>query len=290
MKPKLEKIEPEFGTSFKVRRYSEGQMCNRPSWHFHPEYEIVYISNGKGKRHIGDHISYYENGDLIFLGPNLPHFGFTEELHEEHVEVVVQMKEDFLGADFLQRPEMAPILRLFAKARQGLSFHGETKRRVGELLIGLSGQRPLDRILYLLQVLRILAESEEYRLLNVGDLTVEVHAQDQERMTAIYQFVEQHFQRSIALPEVAGEVNMTVPAFCRYFKKLSGKTFTRFVNEFRIAQACRLMTDGQRSIANIGFDCGFNNLSHFNRQFKLVTGSSPSAYRKELEALVGVDV
>ena len=131
MKASLEKIEPGFGSSFTIRKFTDVQYHSKPHWHFHPEYEIVYISNGRGKRHIGDHISYYEDGDLIFLGPDLPHFGFTEELYEKHVEIVLQMKEDFLGNDFLSRPEMLRIQQLFSRSKQGLSFFGETKKKIG---------------------------------------------------------------------------------------------------------------------------------------------------------------
>ena len=91
----MEKIEPAFGSSFTIRRFDDMEECNRPSWHFHPEYEIVYISNGKGKRQIDNHISYYDDGDLIFLGPNLPHFGFTAEREDGYLEIVVQFKSIF---------------------------------------------------------------------------------------------------------------------------------------------------------------------------------------------------
>ena len=127
MKASLEKIEPVFGSSFTFRRFTDIRRVGSTYWHLHPEYEIVYISHGRGKRHIGEHLSYYEDGDLIFLGPNIPHFGFAEGLIEDHVEVVVQMKEDFLGKDFFERPEMYGIKQLFERAKQGISYSGETK-------------------------------------------------------------------------------------------------------------------------------------------------------------------
>lgn len=286
MKASLEKIEPGFGSSFTMRKFTDIQYCKAPHWHFHPEYEIVYISNGKGKRHIGDHISFYKEGDLIFLGPDLPHFGFTEELHEEHVEVVVQMKEDFLGKDFLQKPEMRAIHQLFEKSKLGLSFFGETKHIVGERLVKMDGENNFDRLLNLLQVLQIMAQSGEYEILNANGLAFEVNAQDHERMEVIYTYVESQFQNPIKLQEVADNVNMTVPAFCRYFKKLTQKTFTQFVNEFRIAHACRLLSDDHLSIAAVSYESGFNNLSHFNKQFKIITSESPREYRKNLKKLV----
>lgn len=286
MKASLEKIQPVFGSSFNIRRFKNMRNGGSTFWHFHPEYEIVYISCGRGKRHIGDHISYYEQGDLIFLGPNLPHFGFTEELADDNVEVVVQMKEDFLGRDFFQRPEMHGIQQLFQRAHQGISYFGETKRIVGERLDRMVDLNNFDRLLELLSVLQIMAHSEDYKLLNAKGLAFEVSAQDHERMQAVYEYVEQHFQQEINLDEAARRVNMTAPAFCRYFKKLTNKTFIQFTNEFRIAHACRLLANEDESIAGVSYDSGFNNLSHFNKQFKKIAGLSPREYRKSLRKVV----
>lgn len=284
MKAALEKIEPVFGNSFTIRQFID---CNqKPFWHFHPEYEIVYISKGRGKRHIGDHISYYEDGDLIFLGPNLPHFAFTEELFEEHVEVVVQMKADFLGRDFFERPELQAIRQAFERSEQGLIFHGETKKRVGERLQKMVEMNNFDRLLELLSVLQDLATSKEYNILNVSSYALEVSSQDHDRMETVYSYVQENFQNEVSLDQVAKRVSMTVPAFCRYFKKLTRKTFTEFVNEIRIAHACRLLGDEHLSISEVSFESGFNNLSHFNKQFKNITGASPREYRKSLKKVV----
>lgn len=284
MKAALEKIEPVFGNSFNIRKFTD---CNKtPFWHFHPEYEIVFISKGRGKRHIGDHISYYEDGDLIFLGPNLPHFAFTEEIDEVHVEIVVQMRADFLGRDFFERPEMQLIRQAFQRAEQGLTFYGETKKQVGEQLARMIEMNNFDRLLGLLAVLQKMATSNEYNILNIGSYALEVSAQDHDRMEDIYQYVQDNFQQETSLEEVAGIINMTVPAFCRYFKKLTRKTFTEFVNEIRVAHACRLLGDEHLSIAAVSFESGFNNLSHFNKQFKNITGASPREYRKGLKKVV----
>jgi AraC-like DNA-binding protein/quercetin dioxygenase-like cupin family protein len=286
MKAVLEKIEPVFGSSFTLRQFDEAHDCNRPHWHFHPEYEIVYISNGRGKRHIGDHISYFEDGDLIFLGPNLPHFGFTEEVFEEHMEIVVQMKEDFLGNEFLKKPEMGAIQQLFERSRQGLSFNGQLKQDIGKRLQGMLRQNGFDRLIELLGILQDMAQSTEYEMLNASGFALEVNAQDQDRMEAVYKYVQENFQEEVSLEKAARLVSMTVPAFCRYFKKLTRKTFSQFVNEFRIAHACRLLGDESQTIASVSFDSGFNNLSHFNRQFKQITGLNPRDYRKSLRKVV----
>jgi len=289
MKAALERIEPGFGSSFLLRKFESGITCSIPSWHFHPEYEIVFISGGKGKRHIGNHLSFYEDGDLIFLGPNLPHLGFTEELHEKHVEIVVQMKEEFLGSDFLEIPEMFAIKQVFERAKLGLSFHGKVKQEVGAQLIAMAEMPAFERLLHLLKLLQQLAESEEYEILNADSFPVEVNAQDQDRMKKIYEYVQGNFQGSIQLETIAKEINMTIPAFCRYFKKLTQKTFIQFANEYRVAHACRLLAEDHLSIANVSYESGFNNLSHFNKQFRMVTGLSPRDYRKNRKKLIKVD-
>ncbi|HMO40503.1 MAG TPA: AraC family transcriptional regulator [Saprospiraceae bacterium] len=284
MKAALEKIEPVFGNSFTIRQFTDSNQ--KPFWHFHPEYEIVYISNGRGKRHIGDHISYYDDGDLIFLGPNLPHFAFTEELFEEHIEIVVQMKADFLGRDFFDRPEMSAIRQAFERSEQGLTFCGDTKKRIGERLTRMMEMNNFDRLLELLSVLQDIATSKEYNILNVGNYAMEVGAQDHVRMETVYAYVQENFQTEVSLDEVANRVSMTVPAFCRYFKKLTRKTFTEFVNEIRVAHACRQLGQEHLSIAEVSFESGFNNLSHFNKQFRQITGVSPREYRKSLKKVV----
>ncbi len=286
MKALLEKIDPIFGSSFTIREFTDLDPVYKPFWHFHPEYEIVYISKGKGKRHIGNHISYYEDGDLIFLGPNLPHLGFTEGHFKDQVEIVLQMKEDFLGKGFLQAPEMRDIQHLFERSRKGLIFNGATREKIGQRLREMVRMEPFERMLALLQVLHFLASTDECNSLNADGFALEVQAQHLDRMQEVYHYVEAHFKQEVSLEEAAKRANMTVPAFCRYFKRITGKTFTHLVNEVRIAHACRLLNDEHMSIAAVCFDSGFNNLSHFNKQFKLVVGASPRAFRHNLKQIV----
>lgn len=288
MKAVLEKIEPVFGNSFTIRKFENSEQCNKPNWHFHPEYEIVFVSNGRGKRHIGDHVSYFEDGDLIFLGPNLPHFGFTDEIFEPHVEIVVQLKEDFLGQDFLASPELVKIKQLFERSAGGLTFLGQTKINIGERLLHLMELPHFNRLLELLDILHQLGQSEEFEVLNARGYALEVNPQDHDRMNRLYEFVQKNFQQQMRLEEVADHVNMTVPAFCRYFKKLTNKTFSHFANEYRIAHACRLLGNDDISITGVSYESGFNNLSHFNRQFKNITGLSPKGYRKNLKKVVAL--
>lgn len=287
MKAALEKIEPGVGSSFTVRKFGLAEPCGVVDWHFHPEFEIVFVSKGcAGKRHIGNHISYFDDGDLIFLGPNLPHFGFSNREKEGQFEIVVQMKEDFLGDNFLKKPELRAITQLFEKAKLGLSFHGKTKEDIGWRLNSMLEMNNFDRLIELLSILQQLAQSSDYQILNATGFALEVDTQDHDRINKIYSFVEEHFQEPISLQAIADEVNMTVPAFCRYFKKLTRLTFTRFVNEIRVTHARRLLAGAHKTIAEICFECGFNNFSHFNKTFKAITGESPSNYRKSSKELI----
>lgn len=284
--PSLERIEPNFGHSFALRKFEDNNPNTQPFWHFHPELEIVYIKHGSGKRHIGNHISYYSGGDLILLGPNLPHYGFTDRLSGSSSEIVVQMKVDFLGNNFFKLPEMQMIDQLFERSKSGLSFYGNTKSEIGARLNSLFYMDQFDKLNEFLRILQMLAVSKEYNILNASGIALVIQSQDTNRIDAVYKYVRSHFTESIQLEEIATEVNMTIPSFCRYFKKVTGKTFTEFVNEFRIVHACKLLSEEQFSISEVCYESGFNNFSHFNRLFKQKTGKNPNAYRKEVEKVV----
>ena len=286
VKPLLEKIDPGFGNSVLIRRYADPCRNKSPLCHVHPELELVYVNGGTGKRHIGNQVSYYQNGDLIFLGSNLPHFGFTDRLTGNKSETVIQMRQEFLGEHFFDIPEMQSIRKLLERSQQGIVFHGKTKRRVGAKMEKLINKEPFERIISLLKIMHDLAQSKEYSLLNSERIAIEIEPQDNRRMNQIFAFVRENFQQSIPLSDIADQVSMTVPAFCRYFKKISGKTFTQFVNEYRLVHAVKLLSEQPLSITEICYQSGFNNFSHFNKQFREFTGKTPSSYRNELRKVV----
>lgn len=285
-KPAFEKINPAFGSSIYIKKYDNECKNKLPFWHFHPEIEIAHINAGSGKRHIGNHLSYFNEGDLIMIGANLPHYGFSDRLSGNKWETIVQMKADFLGTDFMDIPEIEDIKLLFEKAKMGISFHGKTKEALGVRVDDLVNLDPFDRLLSLLSILGELAVSQEYTILNVEGLVLEINRQDNIRMDKIYHYVRDHFLETITLDEIANEVSMTVPSFCRYFKKITGKTFTRFVNEYRLVHASKLLAEKSTSITDICFESGFNNFSHFNKLFKEFTGKSPSDFRKKSKYFV----
>ena len=287
-KPTLEKISPQFGSSILVRNHKVDDYKGetKPFWHFHPEIELVYVNKGQGKRHIGNHLSYFNNSQLLLIGSNLPHNGFTDRLTINGSETLVQFKPEFLGDIFFDIPEMEGINKLFERAKKGILFGVKTKKKIGHKIEKLSEKEGFKKILVLLEILHGLAKCEDYILLNADGFAFEAEPQDSAKIDVIFKHVNQNFQEHISLNESADKVSMTVPAFCRYFKKVTGKTFTKLVNEYRIVHATKLLSESQMNIADISFECGFNNFSHFNKLFKEFTGKSASKYRGELKLMV----
>ncbi|MEJ2112185.1 MAG: AraC family transcriptional regulator [Flavobacteriaceae bacterium] len=285
-KPAYEKISPSFGSSLLVRQHTENREINKAFWHFHPEIELVYVNKGRGKRHIGNHLSYFNNSQLILIGSNLPHNGFTDRLTARGTETIVQFKEDFLGDEFFNKPEATDISLMFERAKKGILFRPGIKTVVGPKIEKLVEEKGLKRILSLLDVLNDLATTEDYTLLNVDGFAFETKPQDSEKIDIIFKHINNNFKNHISLEEIADKVSMTVPSFCRYFKKATGKTFTKLVNEYRVVHATKLLLEKQSSITDICFECGFNNFSHFNKLFKEITGKSASKYRSEMKRFI----
>lgn len=280
--PQFEGVQPSFGSSFTFLKFTHQTKVNTPYWHFHPEFEIVYIADGKGQRKVGEQMSTYEKGDLIFVGPNVAHFNLANKIDENYQEVIIQMKDHFLGKDFFDTPEMAEVKKLFTRARTGLVFGNETKWEIGRRLLKMDQFDNFSKMTELLIILQILAYAKDCTPLNVNSLAIEVKQTDQERMHLLNDFIMTNYQRKFTMDEVAAVVNMTVPSLCRFFKNLTHRTFMEYTNEFRVAKATRLLSQKDLSIAEVSYESGFNNLSHFNKQFKLVTHQTPSNYRKNL--------
>ena len=285
-KPTFEVIEPDFGHSYTYQQFDEHHPNKVGVWHYHPEIELVYVNGGSGKRQIGSHVSYYTDGDLILIGSNLPHCGFTDVLTGNKSESVVQMKQDFLGNDFFNIPEMKKIQSLFQIAKGGVAFTGRTKKKIGEKIEIMEYQTDFQRLLSILNILNELGNSKEYQVLNAQGFSLQTEVKDNDRINIVFNYVKTNSKEEITLEEIANLVSMTVPSFCRYFKKITNKTFIQFVNECRLVHASKLLAEKPISITEVCFECGFNNFSHFNKSFKAFTGQNPSEYRNELKSVL----
>ena len=282
--PNLEIIVPSFGSSFSISKHEENTNIHAGHWHYHPEIELVYINGGSGKRQVGNHISYYNDGDLILIGSNLPHCGFTDQETGNKKETVIQMKPDFLGNAFFEISEMTNIRNLFRQAKQGISFTGKTKKILGERIEALDEQTQLERLLNILSILNDLELSTDSVILNAEGFSFDMQMQDNDRMNVVYNYVKDHFQDNISLEVISELVSMTVPSFCRYFKKITNRTFTKFLNDYRLVHASKLLAEKPISISDVCCESGFNNFGHFNKSFKEFTGKSASQYRQELRS------
>ncbi len=286
IRPTLEKITPDFGSSLLVKKHEKFLKTNTPFWHFHPEIELVYVDKGKGKRHIGNHISYFNNSQLVLMGSNLPHVGYIDRLTTNGSETLIQFSPDFLGKGFFKIPEMLAIDNLFERAKKGIRFNIDIKKRIGAKIQKLVDLQGVNRIVSFIEILNDLATTDDYTLLNADGFAFESKHQDTNKIELIYKYINENFKSHISLDEVADIVSMTVPAFCRYFKKSTGRTFTNIVNEYRVVHATKLLAESNMSITDVCFNCGFNNFSHFNKLFKQFTGKSASVYRGEMNDFI----
>ncbi|MEN2436355.1 AraC family transcriptional regulator [Weeksellaceae bacterium A-14] len=284
--PAFEAIKPNIGSSFTLLKFMRDENIKSQFWHYHPEIELVFVCGGSGKRQIGSSISYFKNGDLILIGSNLPHCGMTNENTHNEYEVVIQFRPDVLGEQFWDAPEMQRVSALLNTAKSGLVFGEEIKKKLAVKLRDLIELPPLQQLLSLFDVLSELASTKDVEVLNAGTYFLHTQVEDNERINLIFNYVKDHFREQITLQEVSGLANMTVPSFCRYFKKITNKTFTQFVNEYRVIHSMKLLAEQPLSITDICFESGFNNFSYFNKTFKEYTGKSPSQYRKEFNNII----
>lgn len=283
MHPILEKVQPAARQSFAIKE--EILPYIKIGWHFHPEYELTLFTHSTGRRLTGDHIDNFGPGDLLLIGPNLPHYMRNDPVYyrdnsEMYIRaVVVHFAEDFLGADFFSRPELWAIRKLLDEAGRGLHIHGPTREAIApqmERLLQLGGY---ERLRTLLDILQTIAQSKDRTALASLGYKNSSHEKDAQRINTVYNYLFQHFAEDMALSDIADTINMNPSAFCKFLKKRTGKTFSQLLNELRIGHACRLFLEERVSVSQVCYQCGYNSLSYFNRQFKRATGLSPKTYQ-----------
>lgn len=284
--PSFESIQPNIGSSFTCLHFSKNENIKSHVWHYHPEIELIFVCGGSGKRQIGSNISYFTEGDLILIGSNLPHCGMTNENTNNKYEVVIQFSQDFLGSELWNAPEMNRIFQMLEAAKSGIVFGEKVKNKLEPKIKALSESSYLDKLLKLIEILDELAHTSDFKILNAAKYYLQTQKEDNDRINLIFNHVKDNFKNQISLEDVAGLATMTVPSFCRYFKKITNKTFTQFVNEYRITHSLKLLAEQPMSITEICFESGFNNFSYFNKTFKEHTQKSPSQYRKEFSNIM----
>ena len=282
MNPFLEAISPGPDASFAARQFS--LKAFNVGWHFHPEIELTLIVRGQGKRFVGDHIANFQRGDLCLLGPNLPHTWLSDPPSpgDGGVEsIVVQFLPDCLGYDFFDRPEMRTVSRLLKHARQGLKFEGATRDTVEQHLQRLVTAPPFERMMMLLEVLHMLAGSRSGQALSSRGFAPSTTEGDRRRIDEVSRFILDHLDEPLRLEDAADVTHLSASAFSRFFRRATGKSFVRYVNELRVARACRLLTETEKPITAIAFEAGFGNLANFNRRFREIKQLRPREFRNQ---------
>ncbi len=282
MKPALEHLPRGAEESFVVREFDFNYYPT--PWHFHPEYEIVLVTESSGKRFIGDNISNFRQGNLVLLGPNLPHLYRNDAKYYKAksklraTSIVVHFLENSFG-NFLSLPEAKNIKQLLAESIKGIEITGQANEIVAKKLQEMVQLKGFPRCLKLLEILQAIADIKKHQFISY-DLVAGINEKESERMNRVLDFLMKNFSNNISRSDAAKVSNMSENAFSRYFSQRTRKTFAFYLNELRLNHAAKLLIEKSENIADICYECGFNNLSNFNRQFKQMYNTSPLAYRK----------
>ncbi|MEB2777386.1 AraC family transcriptional regulator [Algoriphagus sp. D3-2-R+10] len=281
----LKKNTRSFESSFYSAKFSVNHTYD--SWHHHEELEFLHIIKGSGTRFIGDSIEPYSDGDIVLVGPNLPHVWRSDKIYYEGIPelrcdlILTQFAADFLGLDFLKLPEMIGLNELIKDSYQGLQIIGSTRKQISSRLMKLTEMEGSDKLLEFIQILLMISKSKEYRKLSSSGFVDTYHSKGGKRINKVHDFIMNNFMEEISLKEAADIAYMNETAFCRFFKTTTLKTFTQYLNEVRIGYACKLLLNEDLNIAGVGYECGFKNISYFNRVFKNSLGVTPQQYQKK---------
>ncbi|MBK8881128.1 MAG: AraC family transcriptional regulator [Bacteroidales bacterium] len=285
MQPKLEKVFPNLSSSIFVKREIVPYM-DYP-WHYHPEFEIIFVEKSYGIRLMGNHAGNFSDGDLMFIGPNLPHvWKNDEDFYKGNKDLlvdvyVIQFREDALREGFFDLPEFAHIKKLFLLGQQGLLIKEQDGLEMAELIKKTYYSSGIERLIQFFKTLDAIARTENYDLLSSPGYTNSVNIADTERINKVMNFLMENYKKEVRLKEIAALVSLNISSFCRYFRSRTHKTCTQFINEIRIAHACKLLLNRSMTITEICYETGYNNISHFNRQVKLITGLTAREYSRK---------
>ncbi len=283
IKASFESIQQQEESQLVVRRF-ELEAFTAP-YHFHPEYELTLILKGEGKRYVGNHLDAYYDGDLCLLGSNLPHCWRTEPVVKgtvNAISLVVHFTPDFAGTTFMEKPALAEIRRLLQKSMRGIRFPSEGNDLVRKKMMALlETTNQFERLLILLELLHALSLRSDVQLLDADSDYQQNPSIDQHRINPVLAYIIDNFREEVSLAEAARLTNMTTNAFCKYFKKITRKTFMELVIEYRLNYATTQLVQTDKPISHICFESGFNDSTHFSRIFKSRMKATPLQYRQQ---------
>lgn len=280
MKPLLQKLPLNGHVSFVANTFRTPNF--EVGWHQHIEYELILFTEGYGSAFIGNHVGEFDTGDIFFLGSNLPHTFQKREQDLVTSAVVVQFLDNFWGSQLLQLPESRMIRQLFEASMHGLKLQGESRKLLAPMIRQLETTFDFRRVLLLGECLQLMATQKEYIEVSTQEFDV-MPLTDQECIERVLQFTKDSFMDPISLPQVAAIACMSVPAFCKYFKRSTKKTYIDFLNEVRIGHACTLLQETHKAVLDICYESGYNTMGNFHKQFLKIKQVTPLQYRKMFE-------
>ena len=280
MKPGYEKIVEPPARSFTAKIVNrESRPLLSQAWHFHPEIEICFTRKSIGRRFVGNKISDYQENDLVMFGANLPH-GFTTDMYCS--QVVIQMTHDFMGQIFIDKPELVSIKKLFGRAKQGLAFKGRSKKKAIKIIDKLMEcGGGISQLLKLLELLQSLADAKDVITICSEEYAHDLNENQLGRMKIIYDHIMKNFKEEVSIKQAADQLNISEAAFYKFIKKQTKKTYTQIINEFRIHHASKLLMTSEKTISQICFESGYNNVSYFNRKFKEILNQTPHDFKSQ---------
>lgn len=254
--------------------------------HFHPEYELNFIHNGKGvRRVVGDSLEEIGDIELVLVGPNLVHGWELHHCEQSKIhEITIQFHKDLFDERMLSRRIFKPIKDMLNRSNHGIHFSKKITQELMPRMVTLSKIDSIDYFLELISILHDLANSRNQRLLSTY-ISQNKNFENSGKIKKIYEYVQENFNRKISLSEISELVNMSPVSFNRFIKSRTGKTFIEYTNDTRISYATRWLIETDLSIGEIGFKCGFNNIANFNRVFKKVKKCTPSDFREEFKGI-----
>ena len=287
MKIEKTKITSYLNSSISVISREE-QFFQSP-FHSHPELELVYIKESFGKRIIGNSVAPFESGDMVFLGSDIPHVWLNDEMYYQETNdlkakaIVVYFNKELFGTSFYELKEVQKIKTLFNNGIRGLAIHGKANKKIAKKLEKLIHKKNFEIIIGLFEILSILSESTDLTFVNNEAYSPVTNQNTNDRLSDVFIFIKEHYKEDISLIEIAKIANLTPTSFCRMFKVKAKKSFVEYLNEVRIANACKYLLETDLGISEIAYECGYKTASNFNRIFKKLNGVTPKEYKKNTE-------
>jgi len=284
MKGWLEQIKLNPEESFYIGVFQD--HIDQSRWHYHQEFELSFITEGSGRRMVGDSIQDFHPGDLIFIGPQIPHVWFSAATSKDQSSgrtlesVYLLFNNAILPEGLTELPEFTNVNRAVALSERGIRITGDTLNQVSRIMLQLPYLGSLKRLMFFYEIMDIIGRSDSFDYLASAEYIKTRFETNNNRIKSIHEYLMKHHRDEINLDHIAGIVHMAPASVCRFFKASTGLTVFEYLNKIKIDYACRLLMNTDLNIVDISYDCGYNNLSHFNKQFRRFTGKTPTQFRQ----------